>query len=88
MPAFSRRRYGMDMSNTPGMQNYLSHLAQLKAEGCQLITLCCPCCAKPIETAAAPPGEVWDTLCDCPHCEEIFLLVTEGSRARGLRPSR
>lgn len=76
------------MSTTPGMQNYLSQLEQLKAEGCQLVTLNCPCCERPIETAAAPPGETWDTLTDCPHCESVFLLITEGPRARGVRPTR
>ena len=77
----------MKMSATPGMQNHLRHLEQLKAEGHPLTTLPCPCCEQSIETAAAQPGEVWDTLTDCPHCEAVFLLITEGQRARGVRPS-
>lgn len=74
--------------STQGRQQYLRHLQQLRAEGRRLIAFACPCCGQSIETGAAVPGESWDTLTDCPHCGEVFLMITEGNSARGVSPSR
>jgi len=68
------------------MQRYTEYNDRLKAKGIKLITFACPSCGQSIETGPAPEGDVWDTLSDCPHCNAMFMKVTEGKKAYGLIP--
>lgn len=72
------------MTTSPGMQNYIQHIEHLKAAGTRLIEFDCPLCQQTLQAPALAPGETCDTLTDCPHCSRLFLLITEGEKARGL----
>lgn len=65
------------------MQRYTDYNDRLKARGINLIAFNCPHCAESIETHPAPAGEVWDALSQCPHCERMYMKITEGKTARG-----
>lgn len=68
------------------LKRYTEYNDRLKAKGATLITFACPACAKDIETLPAPKGEYWDTLAQCPHCEKLYMKITEGKTARGEFP--
>lgn len=68
------------------MKRYTEYNDRLKAKGATLIKFACPACTKDIETLPAPKGEFWDTLAQCPHCEALYMKITEGKTARGEIP--
>ncbi|AGZ38101.1 MAG: hypothetical protein ACOKSU_21940 [Pseudomonas sp.] len=74
------------MATATLMQRYTEYNDRLKAQGIKLIAFECPACKQSIETQPAPNGDVWDTLSECPHCNAMFMKVTEGEQARGLIP--
>lgn len=55
----------------------------LKARGIPMTSFDCPRCGGEIETQTAPPGETWDTLATCPHCERLYFKITKGPNACG-----
>jgi Zn finger protein HypA/HybF involved in hydrogenase expression len=68
------------------LNRYTEYNDRLKAKGAKLIKFGCPACAKDIETLPAPKDEYWDTLAQCPHCEALYMKITEGNTARGEIP--
>ena len=68
------------------LKRYTEYNDRLKAKGAKMIKFNCPMCAKDIETLPAPKGEFWDTLAQCPHCEALYIKITEGKTARGELP--
>lgn len=72
------------MAKATLMQRYTDYNDRLKARGIKLIAFACPECGESIETQSAPKGEVWDALSDCPHCERMFMKITEGGIALGV----
>ncbi|EPG9355252.1 hypothetical protein ACKU3Z_030060 [Pseudomonas aeruginosa] len=74
------------MVNTTLMQRYTEYNDRLKAKGVKLVAFECPACQQSIETLPAPKGDVWDNLSECPHCNAMFMKITEGQKAYGLIP--
>lgn len=68
------------------MQRYTQYNERLKAKGIKLISFDCPSCAKAIECQAAPRGDTWDSMANCPHCDALFKHITEGKKSYGLLP--
>jgi len=67
-------------------QRYSEYNDRLRASGIALISLECPCCSAVIETKSGVDGEKWHSMAQCPECEGLFKLFTEGSKAYGLTP--
>lgn len=60
------------------LKRYTKHIAQLEANGVELVKFNCPDCHEELKTLPAPEGEVWDTFSTCPHCDELFQKITRG----------
>ena len=67
----------------PNFHLYTEYNDQLKAKGIQLTKYPCPCCGMDIEGQPAAKCEVWDTLSSCPHCDDIYLKVSDGEKVYG-----
>jgi|TARA_Y100001951_G_C11294393_1_gene274509 Zn finger protein HypA/HybF involved in hydrogenase expression len=74
------------MATSTLMQRYTEYNDRLKAQGIKLIAFECPACKQAIETQPAPKGDVWDSLAECPHCNVMYMKITQGKKARGLIP--
>lgn len=74
------------MANNDLMLQYTAHNETLKAQGVKLVQFSCPTCAKSIDTRPAPKGERWDSLAICPHCEAMYMKITDGKKAFGVIP--
>lgn len=76
----------MATGTTTLLQRYTEYNDRLKAQGITLIAFECPACNQSIETQPAPKGDVWDTLSECPHCNAMFMKITDGKEVRALIP--
>lgn len=74
------------MATATLFKQYTDYNDRLKSQGIKLISFNCPCCSKPIETMPAPEGDVWDSLSTCPHCDRMFMKITNGKNAEGVIP--
>lgn len=74
------------MAKESPMVRYTEYNDRLKAQGVKMTKFSCPSCAREIETQAAPKGERWDTLANCPHCDAMYMKITDGKKAFGLIP--
>lgn len=54
-------------------QQYQAFIARVKERGGKVLMFSCPHCHEDIETLAAPPGEVWDSITTCPFCDAMFV---------------
>lgn len=52
---------------------YLHYIKRAESRRSPLASFACPNCHDVIKTLAAPKGEVWDSLCTCPFCEQVFI---------------
>lgn len=65
-------------------RQYTVYIARLKKSGAKLIAYPCPACREEIETLVPPKGRKYDSLVQCPHCEEMhFKVVGAGGRVEG-----
>lgn len=69
-------------------QKHDAFIARYKAQGGQVLALDCPACAEKIETPAAPKGENWDSLANCPHCHALYMKLVTHEAAEGRIPQR
>jgi hypothetical protein len=60
------------------------YIAKCRAAGDKLVAYRVPCCGGLLETRAAPRGEVWDTVSQCPHCGHLYIKLTRGSEIEAL----
>lgn len=70
----------------PRSATYHAQVKRLKAKGVKLVACSCPKCTKIIKTLAAPKGETWDSMAQCPHCETLFMKFTKGRLSWGVLP--
>ncbi len=57
---------------------YLHYIKRVEANYIPLANFRCPKCHEVIKTLTSPKGEVWDSLCICPFCEQVFIKrITE-----------
>lgn len=54
--------------------------------GLKVVAFLCPECEEAIVTPAAPKGETWDSLANCPHCNVLYMKVTTHDTADGYIP--
>ena len=59
------------------MGGYLKYIRRIEEQDRDLISFKCPNCHQLIQTLPTPKGEVWDTICTCPHCEKSFVKITK-----------
>lgn len=69
-------------------QKHDEFIARLKAQGTKILEFKCPACGKKIETQAAPKGDTWDSLSNCPHCEALYMKIVTNKKAVGQIPQR
>jgi predicted RNA-binding Zn-ribbon protein involved in translation (DUF1610 family) len=62
-------------------EEYEAYIAKVRARGVAITEYSCPNCGEEIMTRAAAPGETWDTLSSCPHCDELHMKYTIGDFA-------
>ncbi|MDX5979560.1 hypothetical protein [Vreelandella alkaliphila] len=67
-------------------QRYTEYNNRLRADGHKLLAFPCPACDQAIETQAAPAGDEWDTLANCPHCEAMYFKIVTSTAAHGVIP--
>lgn len=66
-------------------QKHEDFMNRYKSNGYNVVTLCCPLCNSDIETPAAPEGETWDSISNCPECEGLYFKYATNDRAWGVR---
>lgn len=64
---------------------YLHYIKRAEGRCSPLANFQCPECHEVIKTLEAPEGEVWDSLCTCPFCEQIFIKRVTGNKVETCR---
>lgn len=63
------------------------YFARMRDQGRKLVAYHAPCCKGLLETLAAPRGQVWDTMAQCPHCGGMYLKITKGAKVEAFVPA-
>lgn len=64
---------------------HTSYFNRARELGIVLTAYKCPSCNSAVATQAAPDGETWDTLSECPYCAELHMKITTGDNARAIK---
>ncbi|MFC7508426.1 hypothetical protein ACFQUX_16750 [Pantoea stewartii] len=67
---------------TQRLNAYASFIERCRINDTPTASFVCPYCGSTLWTLAAPPGEVWTSLCSCPFCDGMFGKVVKGLRVK------
>lgn len=61
----------MSTPNQKLLARYHKYIERMRAHGASLTIYKCPACGGSIEALQPPRGQIFDSLVQCPHCEEL-----------------
>ena len=69
------------------LQQHDDYVARVKASGAPTRTYRTPCCGKELEDPVPhEPGDQWDSLTQCPHCNALYMKVARADAIYGFVP--
>ncbi len=69
------------MKVTP--EDYQNFITKAKVAGGRTAEIACPECHREYDVLAPQPGDVWDTLSECPFCNKTYIKIVTHNTAKG-----